>query len=266
MRIEKAKIRYPAERSQEQRNSGSNRSSSFTARHKGEFYNLAVNKLFPFHKQARKHFDENALNKMAETIKAHGIRQPLTVIPMTNRPGEYEVVSGERRLKAAKIAGLELVPCIIIHDQQAAFEIALIENIQREDLHPIELARAYKQLLDDGICSSKVAIAEKLGIAKSSVTEIINLLSMPEEIQSILVEKNISTRNVFRELLHYQTAQEMKDYLSAYVPKSTIKKKVIFKIIKIGESLVVEQAISKEKSPLAKKEIKERILTILESL
>lgn len=265
MRIDKAKIRYPVERLQEQQIISS-RSSAFTVRHKGEFYNLEVSKLFPFHKQARKHFDEDALNKMADTIKAHGIRQPLTVIPIVNKPGEYEVVSGERRLRAAKIAGLELVPCIIIHDAQAAIEIALIENVQREDLHPIELAKAYKQLLDEGICNSKVEIAEKLGIAKSSVTEIMNLLSMPDEIQSSLVENNISTRSVFRDLLNYKTAEEMKDYLVSYIPKPQVRKKVIFKIVKVGDSLVVEQEISKEKNPLAKKEIKERILEILKSL
>jgi len=123
------------------------RSSIYTENFKGEFYNISVDKLIPFKNQARKIFDEKSMLNLAKTIKEHGIRQPLTVIPSDIREGCYEVISGERRLRAAKSIGMEKVPCIIIHDMLKAEEIALIENIQREDLHPVELLKAFSNLL-----------------------------------------------------------------------------------------------------------------------
>ncbi len=112
----------------------------------GEFFYLNVENLKTYSKQARKCFDLEELNKLAETIREHGVRQPLSVIK-TEEPGIYQVISGERRLRAAKISGLEKVPCIILSDTAKVEEIAVIENIQRADLYPIELSNAYTSLL-----------------------------------------------------------------------------------------------------------------------
>src|SRR3990167_11470488 len=101
----------------------------------GEFYYFSVEDLIPYKNQARTIFDEEEINKLSETIKEHGIRQPLTILKSINSPNKYEVVSGERRLRAAKLVGLKKVPCIIIRDERHADEISLLENIQRQDLH-----------------------------------------------------------------------------------------------------------------------------------
>ena len=108
-----------------------------------EFYMINVENLIPFKNQARIYFDDKEIENLSESIKRHGIRQPLTIIPYEDNKGIFEVISGERRLKAAKIVGLDKVPCIIIHDRNIAQEIAIVENIHRQDLHPIELGLAF---------------------------------------------------------------------------------------------------------------------------
>ena len=117
---------------------------------RSEITYLSIEKLLPYRNQARTIFNEEELNALASTIKEHGIRQPLTVLRVATEEDDvaFEVVSGERRLRAAKIASLSKVPCIIIDDHQKAEEIALIENIQRQDLHPVELARSLKLLTE----------------------------------------------------------------------------------------------------------------------
>ena len=124
MRIEKAKIRLPNNIKEENSNESSQRVSTYTESYKGEYYNIEVTKLIPFKNQSRKHFDQKSLEELASTIRVHGIRQPLTILPSSEQEGKYEIISGERRWKAAQIAGLTKVPCIIIHNQEAAEEIA----------------------------------------------------------------------------------------------------------------------------------------------
>ncbi len=199
MRIEKAKIRLPSKIKEIDREP-SQRVSSYTESYKGEYYNIELTKLIPFKNQSRKHFDLQSLEELASSIKAHGIRQPLTILPSAEE-GKYEIISGERRWRAAKIAGLSRVPCIIIHDVDAAEEIALIENIQRQDLHPLELMSAFQNLLDKKICNSTQEIALKLGINKSAVVEILSLSNLPNETQKVLLKEGIKVRKVLRELV-----------------------------------------------------------------
>jgi len=200
MRIEKAKIRLPAKIKETDREP-SQRVSSYTESYKGEYYNIELTKLIPFRNQSRKHFDLQSLEELASSIKAHGIRQPLTILPSSAEEGKYEIISGERRWRAAKIAGLSRVPCIIIHDADAAEEIALIENIQRQDLHPLELMSAFQNLLDKKICNSTQEIALKLGINKSTVVETLSLSNLPDDTQKALLKEGIKVRKVLRELV-----------------------------------------------------------------
>ena len=191
MRIEKAKIRLPAKIKETDREP-SQRVSSYTESYKGEYYNIELTKLIPFRNQSRKHFDLQSLEELASSIKAHGIRQPLTILPSSAEEGKYEIISGERRWRAAKIAGLSRVPCIIIHDADAA---------ERQDLHPLELMSAFQNLLDKKICNSTQEIALKLGINKSTVVETLSLSNLPDDTQKALLKEGIKVRKVLRELV-----------------------------------------------------------------
>jgi ParB family chromosome partitioning protein len=135
----------------------------------GEYYFLSVDSLVPYEKQARYIFDEAEINQLATTIKEHGINNPLLVIVSKTHKEKFEVVSGERRLRAAKLLKMEKVPCIIIEDEKAE-EVALIENIQRTDLHPVELGDALKSLLSEANWGSVSKLAEKLGKNQSTVS------------------------------------------------------------------------------------------------
>jgi len=150
---------------------------------------IEINKIKPNPHQPRKHFDELTLSELAASIKEHGILQPLIV----SKVGEnYELVAGERRLKAAKKIGLKTVPAIIrTPTEQQKLELSMIENIQRHNLNPIEEAIAY-QKLNDHFGMTHEQIAKKIGKSRASVTNIIRLLELPQEIQEGLEKEKIS--------------------------------------------------------------------------
>jgi ParB family chromosome partitioning protein len=166
----------------------------------GEFYFLLLEDLIPFKNQARKYFPTEEINSLAESIKKHGVRQPLTVIASEENKGKYEVVSGERRLKAADIAGLKKVPCIILKEKNNANEIALIENIHRQDLHPIELGEALKLLLVKGIFNTQSEMSKKLSLKESVVSECLKLTELSTEIQDYLIKNDIKSRDLLRKI------------------------------------------------------------------
>lgn len=167
----------------------------------GEYFFINLEKLIPFKNQARRHFDKEELDNLALSIIEYGIRQPLTVVKSPEQDGKFEIVSGERRAKAASNAGLTTVPCIIIQDYSKAESIALIENIHRADLHPVELAKAYNSLMQNGNFSSGEEIANSLGINKSSFYETLKILKLPETLQQALIEHGIKSRDKLRSLL-----------------------------------------------------------------
>ncbi len=139
--------------------------------------------------QPRTDFSELSLQNLAESIKQHGILQPLIV---TKKANDFELIAGERRLRSAKLIGLTEVPVIVRSESnQKKLELALIENLQREDLNPIESARAYKRLIDEFNITQNEA-AHRLGQARSSVTNSLRLLSLPIEIQEALASAKIT--------------------------------------------------------------------------
>jgi len=139
--------------------------------------------------QPRTNFAEAALNDLAESIKEHGIIQPLIV---TRKDGRFELIAGERRLRSAKLLNLKEVPVIVREEKsQRKLEMALIENLQREDLNPLETAHAYKRLIDEFNITQEEA-ARKVGRARSSVANALRLLTLPEEVQSALLGGKIS--------------------------------------------------------------------------
>ena len=140
--------------------------------------------------QPRKYFDMEALSDLASSIAAHGILQPILVRDLKN--GSYEIIAGERRWRASKLAGLSEVPVIIMEaDEIAASQIALIENIQREDLNPYEEAEAYRSLVDDfGV--SQEEISKMVGKSRPAIANSLRLLDLPKEVIELLTKKELS--------------------------------------------------------------------------
>lgn len=139
--------------------------------------------------QPRTHFSEIALNDLAESIRQHGIISPLIV---TRKGDDFELIAGERRLRSAKLIGLKQVPVIVREEkEQKKLEIALIENLQRENLNPLETARAYQRLIDEFNITQEEA-AKKVGKARSSVANALRLLALPMPIQDALAEGKIT--------------------------------------------------------------------------
>jgi ParB family transcriptional regulator, chromosome partitioning protein len=140
--------------------------------------------------QPRTVFDDASLNELAKSIAANGVVQPILLRP---KGGRFELIAGERRWRAAALAGLSKIPALVRNIQDdKVLEIALIENIQREDLNPIEEARAYRKLTDT-LGLTQETIAEKVGRDRSYVTNYLRLLKLPEDIQSLLQSGRIST-------------------------------------------------------------------------
>ncbi len=163
---------------------------------------IAVEAIEPNQRQPRTHFDEAALNELAESIKQYGILQPLIVRPLTE--GRYELIAGERRLRASKIAGLKTVPVLLKPaGSQTSLEIALIENVQREDINALECAKAYRRLIDEfGLTQEDVA--EKVGKSRVAVANTVRLLRLPKTIQEGLEAGRISEGHA-RALLAFET-------------------------------------------------------------
>ena len=151
---------------------------------------LRLSELEPNRSQPRKNFDETAIAALADSLREHGVLQPLLVRALPN--GNYQIVAGERRWRAARMAGLDEVPVIIkdLDDKEAA-QIALIENLQREDLDPIEEAQGYRYLQDEhGMKQDE--IARTVGRSRSAVANAMRLLRLPEEIQNMLIERTLT--------------------------------------------------------------------------
>ena len=151
---------------------------------------LRIMEIEPNHDQPRKDFDEKALSELAESIEQHGVLQPLVVRPLAN--GAYQLVAGERRWRAARIAGLTEVPVVIkeLSDEEV-IEIAMIENLQREDLNPLEEALGYRYMMDElGITQEQAA--EKVGKSRPAVANALRLLKLPDEVQEMIKNNLIS--------------------------------------------------------------------------
>ena len=149
-----------------------------------------ISKVEPNREQPRKKFDEDSLLELSESIKQFGVLQPLLV---QERPDYYEIIAGERRWRAAKLAGVKEVPVIIKNlTEQEIMEISLIENIQREDLNPIEEAQAYKRLLTE-FNLKQDEVAERVSKSRTAVTNSMRLLKLCDEVQQMIINDMIST-------------------------------------------------------------------------
>lgn len=210
---------------------------------------VEVNKITPNPYQPRKEFTEAGLKDLAESIRMYGILQPLTVTrrEVHNDDGlsvEYELIAGERRLRASKLAGLVQVPVIIRsgpEDDLVKLELAIIENLQREDLNPIDRALAFKQLSDQ-FNFTHAQIAKKVGKSREYVSNSIRLLQLPEEIQQAIMNGKISEgharplgmlrdkpneqKNVFREVVLKKLTVRETEKIARGIAKDKVRKKV----------------------------------------
>ena len=150
---------------------------------------MKISMIEPNREQPRKKFDEDALQELSESIKQYGILQPLLV---SDKKDYYEIIAGERRWRAAKAAGLKEVPAVLKeYSKQEAMEISLIENIQREDLNPVEEAMAYKRLIDE-FHLKQDEIAERVSKSRTAVTNSMRLLKLDSRVQQMMVDEMIS--------------------------------------------------------------------------
>lgn len=152
---------------------------------------IDIDRVLPNSHQPRKNFDEEALNELANSIREHGVVQPVVVRPLED--GFFQLIAGERRWRAAQRAGLGRVPAVVREaGEHAALELALIENLQREDLNPIEEAQAYERLIVDfGMTQEEVA--QRVGKNRATIANMLRLLRLPPEVQQWLRENRLTT-------------------------------------------------------------------------
>ena len=156
----------------------------------GQTNEISISSLSPNPNQPRKTFDQAALEELAKSIKVHGVIQPLVVNQGID--GKYMIIAGERRYRASKLAGLETVPCIIKnYSEKQIKEISIIENLQREDLNPIESARAIKQLMEEYNMTQE-AVSERIGVSRPNIANTLRLLSLCPEVIKMVEENKLS--------------------------------------------------------------------------
>ena len=153
---------------------------------------IRISRITPRGDQPRKNFDENALQVLADSIREHGVIQPIVVREIGVLEDNYEIIAGERRWRAAKMAGLDEIPAVVMTgDDLKIAEVALIENVQRKDLNPIEEAMAYKALIERfGLKQEEVA--QQAGKSRSSVANMLRLLELPDEVLTLVQDEKLS--------------------------------------------------------------------------
>ena len=150
---------------------------------------VKVRLIEPNRSQPRKNFDQEELETLAESIRQHGVIQPLIV---TKEGDRYQIVAGERRWRAARLAGLREVPVLVReYAEQAAAEVSLIENIERKDLNPVEEAQAFRKLIEDYHLTQE-ELSDRMSRSRTSITNSLRLLKLPEEVQDLLIQGKIS--------------------------------------------------------------------------
>lgn len=204
---------------------------------------ISIEDIIPNRFQPRLAFDEEGLKELSDSIKQHGVIQPLVLRRLGNK---YEIIAGERRYKASVMAGLKTVPAIIsnIDDNQSA-EIALVENIQRRNLTSIEEAKSYKNLLDRGYLTQK-ELAEKMGVSQSTIANKLRLLNLTDEVQDALLKEKISERHA-RSLLSLPK-EEQNEWLKKIINKRLTVRQLDLEIKKLkgGDSVEIKDDIAEK--------------------
>ena len=196
---------------------------------------IPISKLRPSPIQPRRIFEKASINELADSIKSKGLIQPILVRPSQSNPGDFEIIAGERRWRAAQVAQLHEIPAVIRNlDDVESLEIAIIENVQRADLSPIEEAAGYKKLIENYGHTQEV-LSEIVGKSRSHVANIIRLLSLPNAIQDMISQGSISPGH------------------ARAIMNSAFPEQFAEKIINENLSVRQTEALVKSKNPLVKK-------------
>lgn len=176
------------------------------ANESGSTVKIKISEIEPNRDQPRKEFDQEALTRLSESIALHGVISPILVRPTPE--GRYQIVAGERRWRASNMAGLREIPVIIreLTDKEVG-EFALIENLQREDLNPIEEAEGYRNLIEDYGMTQEV-LAERIGKSRTSITNVLRLLNLPDKILDYVKDGNLSSSQA-RTILAFRDEEKM---------------------------------------------------------
>ena len=221
---------------------------------------LPVGELEPNHSQPRKAFDEQALSELAESIKVHGVLQPLLV----QKKGErYEIIAGERRWRAAKEAGVKEVPVVIrAYTKQQSMEIALIENVQRADLNPIEEAMAYQQLMQEFDLTQE-EIAERVSKNRATITNSMRLLKLDRRVQDLLIRGQISSGHA-RALLALEDGEQQYQAALKIISNKWSVREVERFVKSMGKTPAKREADpEKERMDLFYRDLEERLKSLM---
>ena len=201
---------------------------------------IPISKLRPSPIQPRRIFEKASITELADSIKSKGLVQPILVRPSESNPGEYEIIAGERRWRAAQVAQLHEIPAVVRNlDDVESLEIAIIENVQRADLSPIEEATGYKKLMEN-YGHTQEALSEIVGKSRSHVANIIRLLSLPSSIQDMISQGSISAghaRAIMNSAFPEQLAEKIiNENLSVRQTEALVKsKKPVIKKLKLKD-------------------------------
>lgn len=231
--------------------------------HPGEVTKLPVKQIVPNRFQPRTIFNEEKIKELAQTIHTHGMIQPIVVREIEK--GKYELIAGERRLRAIKELEWETVPSIIrdMNDTETA-SVALIENIQREELTVIEEAKAYEQLLELHSLTQE-ALAQRLGKSQSTIANRIRLLKLPEEVQNALLERKITERHA-RALIKLKESDVQIKFLNEIIEQGLNVKQTEDKILAFLETAPGKQEKKRRRIKFVNKDIRIAMNTLNQSL
>ena len=207
----------------------------------GQITVLNMNDILPNRFQPRIRFDEEKLEELAESIGKYGVIQPIVVRPIGNK---FEIIAGERRYKASMLANRSTIPAIVVNlSDKDSEEIALLENVQRQELSPIEEAVSYKRILDMGYITQE-GLAKKLGKSQSTIANKIRLLNLDDEVQSYLLNNRISERHA-RSLLRIPNKDKQVEMLHRIVEERLTVKQTDREIEKLKENMNIENIVQK---------------------
>jgi len=222
-----------------------------------EVFEISLNDIMPNRFQPREIFDKQALDELSQSIREHGVIQPIIVRKVGDK---YEIVAGERRYRASLLAGKETIPAIVkdIDDKETA-KIALLENLQRKDLTPIEEARTYQTILKlDNLTQEELAI--NLGKSQSTIANKLRLLNLDEEVQTALLNQNISERHA-RSLLNIEDKQTQRQLLEKILLNRMTVKQLDEEIMRLTGKTINEQTQVKEQISVVEQPINNEIIS-----